>query len=77
MKTHTISFRKKFYCDMKPTKSDRLERLRVVEGDVMQCQVVCRVVDFREVANIFFTDGMLIDVPCAIFQFVDSDKDTI
>lgn len=77
MKTHTITFRKTIMSDLKTAKGDRMERLKIEAGEKIVGNVRCKVIQTSkmavEVADVEFSGGMLSNVPCAYFQFVDSD----
>jgi hypothetical protein len=55
-------------------KRGRLERVHIYAGEVLEGVVRCHVTDdLVEVADIALVDdtGVLLDVPCASFQFLD------
>jgi hypothetical protein len=70
---HTIEMRESGAFDFLPngSKNKRLERVQIECGQVLECKVRCRVHDLTEVADITLADGVLQDVPCRAFHFLD------
>jgi hypothetical protein len=53
------------------SKNKRLERVQIECGQVLEGEVRCYVHDLSEVADITLADGVLQDVPCRVFHFLD------
>jgi hypothetical protein len=75
---HMIEFLGEVECDVIPTGRDRLERVKMSAGDRLDCRVRCHVVrvqvDWFEVADIEYSEGRLLAVPCGTFKFLDTEQ---